>query len=358
MSAREVVRGLPVVRVRGRARERGRAVGEALAREIHGSLEVCRSWFGRRGLGPDAMPSVLAPYREAAEAVCPELLVELDGMAEGSSASWWELFAANAFEELEEVVQPAAAGASDHCSAFAVNAGGRTWLGHDEQWLASETPNCAVVVAVPDDGPAFASPTIASILPAVGLNEAGAAQAIMSLTAHDDAVGVPRVLVSRHSLQASSADDAVGRTTLRGRAGGYAHLFAFADGGTMTIETSATSHAIVPDAAHTNHYLDEGLAAAAEPPGPGTVARLDALEDELRERDRFGGPADVFAVLASHRGHPEHPCRHPRPEEGDEAEAVIFAMVCAPAERRMWVAAGLPCEASLEEVDLREVFGT
>jgi len=96
MSAREVVGGLPVVRVRGRARERGRAVGEALAREIHGSLEVCRSWFGRRGLGPDAMPSVLAPYREAAEAVCPELLVELDGMAEGSSASWWELFAANA----------------------------------------------------------------------------------------------------------------------------------------------------------------------------------------------------------------------------------------------------------------------
>src|SRR5262245_18284529 len=114
-------------------------------------------------------------------------------MAEGSGAEWWDLFAPNAFEELEEVVRPAVAAAPDHCSAFALHRGGGIWLGHNEQWLASETRHCAVVVAVPDDGPAFASPTIASMLPAVGINAAGTAQAIMSLTAHDDGMGVPRV---------------------------------------------------------------------------------------------------------------------------------------------------------------------
>jgi len=213
----ETVGGLPVVRVSGSARERGRAVGEALAPEIHRSLDVCRAYFGARGVDPGMLPEMLAPYLVASRVTCPEVLAELDGMAEGADVPWWELFAANAFEELEELVEPARAGAPDHCTSFAVHRDGRTWLGHDEQWLASEAPNCAVIVAVPDDGPAFASPTVASMLPAVGINAVGTAQAIMSLTAHDDGPGVPRVLVSRNSLQATSTEDAVRRAALRDR---------------------------------------------------------------------------------------------------------------------------------------------
>ena len=351
----EIVGGLPVVRVRGGSHERGRAVGEALGPAIHRSLSVYRSWLGARGVTADDLPRILGPYREAAAATYPELVREIDGMALGADAPWWELFAANSYEELEEAVERGNAGAPDRCSAFSVQRGGRTWLGHDEQWFAAETPNCAVVVAVPDDDPAFASPTVASCLPAVGLNAAGAAQAIMSLQAHDDGVGIPRVLVSRAGLRAGSPDDAVARATPDGRAGSYAHLFAFADGGRMTIETGATSHAIVAGDAHTNHYLDPGLAAGADPADASSVGRLRVLEEETR-RARFDGPEDVREVLALHRGDPEHVCRHPRPDEGEEAEGVIFAIACDPAARRLWVAGGTPCRRRFEEVDLTTEF--
>jgi isopenicillin-N N-acyltransferase-like protein len=354
----ETVGGLPVVRVSGSARERGRAVGEALAPAVHRSLDVCRAYFGARGVDSGMLPDLLAPYLVASRVTCPEVLEEIDGLAEGADAPWWEVFAANAFEELEELVEPARADAPDHCSSFAVHRSGRTWLGHDEQWLASEGPNCAVVVAVPDDGPAFASPTIASMLPAVGLNASGAAQAIMSLTANDDRPGVPRVLVSRHALQAVAPDDAVARATTRDRAGGYAHVFAFADAECMTVETSARSHAVVSAGGHTNHYLDDALAADADPPGPGTIGRLDALRADLDRQGALDGPEDVRAVLASHHGEPDHPCRHPVEEEGDETDAVIFAVACDPAERRLWVLGGLPCQASFEEVDLTEAFAS
>ena len=174
----EVIGGLPVVRVRGTAIERGRTVGAALADRIHLSLSGTAAWLGARGRTVDELPALLGPYLEAARASHPGLVAEIEGMAEGAGAPWWEMFAASAFEELEQLIEPARNVAPSRCSAFAVHREGRTWLGHDEQWLAADTATSAVVVAVPDDGPAFASPTVASCLPAVGINAGGVAQAV------------------------------------------------------------------------------------------------------------------------------------------------------------------------------------
>jgi hypothetical protein len=65
----------------------------------------------------------------------------------------------------------------------------------------------------------------------------------------------------------------------------------------------------------------------------------------------------VRGALAIHRGDPEHVCRHPIERDGDEPEAVIFAMACDPANRRLWVRGGTPCTAAFEEVDLTNEFG-
>lgn len=352
----EMVGGLPVVRVRGAARERGRAVGEALADRIHLSLAGTAAWLGARGRTVEDLPGLLGPYLEAARSSHPGLVAEIEGMAEGAAAPWWQMFAASAFEELEQLIEPARAAAPSRCSAFAVHRDGRTWLGHDEQWLAADTATSAVVVAVPDDGPAFASPTVASCLPAVGINAHGVAQAIMSLTAEDDGLGTPRVVVSRAGLQAADPGDAVARATPPGRAGGYAHLFAFADGEHFVVETSATGSAVVQDDCHTNHYLDEGLATRSRA-GKASRGRLAALREEVAGR-RFDGPEDVRQALAIHRGDPEHVCRHPIERDGDEPEAVIFAMACDPENRRLWVRGGTPCAAPLEEVDLTAEFAS
>ena len=177
-----------------------------------------------------------------------------------------------------------ASAAAERCSTFTAVAPGVTLLAHNEQWFAGDAGNIAVVVEHPADGVAVASPTVACCLPAVGMNGHGAAQGIDSLTARDDGVGIPRVLVSRHALEASDREDAARRAGLPGRAGGYGHVFAFAGGDALTIETTAERLAILDGpGAHANHYLDSGLRELGAVPAEGSLSRYERLVELLAE---------------------------------------------------------------------------
>ncbi|HSO54407.1 MAG TPA: C45 family peptidase [Actinomycetes bacterium] len=361
-----------VVVARGDPLERGRTVGYELADLIRGSLEFYWRYLVRRGVGAGELPGLLAPYLAAAERELPDLVELVTGMAEGSGVSFWELFCVNAFEELEPLLE-APRGRSlprERCSTVTISGPGDTLLGHNEQWLAGDVGHVAVVVELPDDGPALVSPTLACCLPAVGMNEYRVAQGIQSLTAGDDGVGIPRVLVSRHALVASSPADALRRATLPGRAGGYGHSFAFGSGSAMSIETSATRFAVNGQpGSHTNHYTDSELADRAPPPSQGSLARLARLQALVDERSP-ATPAAIGEILSDHGGGgPQTICEHGQPEgsgepqggapvnraPADEASAIVFSMICDLDLGRMWVAPGSPCVTAYEEVDLTGV---
>ena len=348
-----------VVVARGDPLERGRTVGWELADLIRASLEFSWRYLVRRGVGTGELPGLLAPYLAAAERELPDLVELVTGMAEGAGVSFWELFCVNAFEELEPLLEGRSGRPlepRERCSTVTISGPGYTLLGHNEQWMAGEVGHAAVVVELPDDGPALVSPTLACCLPAVGMNEYRVAQGIQSLVADDDGVGIPRVLVSRHALVASSPADALRRATLPGRAGGYGHSFAFASGSAMNIETSATRFAVngLPGS-HTNHYTDPELADRAPPPSPGSLARLARLQALVEERSP-ATPAAIGEILADHGGDgPQAICEHGTEDPADEASAIVFSMICDLDLGRMWVAPGSPCVTAYEEVDLAGV---
>jgi isopenicillin-N N-acyltransferase-like protein len=343
-----------VVRVDGDARRRGEWAGSELADLIHRSLAFYRHYLQSHGSAPDDLPGRLGPYREAASAVFPDLVEEIEGMARGAEASFWELFAVNAFEELEPELENRVP-VPERCTAFVAGGQDGPILGHNEQWYAGDTGNVAVVVAKPDEGEAFVSPTVVTCLPAVGANRAGVGQAIMSLVADDDGAGVPRVLVSRNSLQASSVDDGIRRATPPGRAGGYAHLLASRDGQSLTVETTSTRRALFSGPVHTNHYLDPDLAAAAPVPSSSSSARFDRAT-ELFEAEPPVSAHRAMEILSDHHGGPDAICPHPGPDDGDEATAIVFSMVCDLDRERMWVAPGRPCDTPFQEIDLAGAF--
>ncbi len=221
-------------------------------------------------------------------------------------------------------------------------------------WCVGDVGNIAVVVERPVDGPTVVSPTVVCSLPAVGVNSCGAAQGIDSLAAHTDRVGVPRVLVSRHSLDARNREDAVARAGLTGRAGGYAHVYAFRGGDGVAIETTADRLAVVDRAGHTNHYLDPELAEVGDVPSAGSLSRLERLDALLAERPPES-PGEAMALMRDHAGEPQAICHHPSGDDDAEASAVVFAFVAELETGRLWVSAGNPCEHAFEEVDLADV---
>ena len=330
------VGALRIVRAEGSARQRGREVGLALGDLVHRSLAFYRELFAESGI---ELESALVPYLAAARKHLPEHVSWLEALAETAEVPASELFAVNAYEELES--RP------ERCSTFVVAGDGATLLGHNEMWLAGDAGNVALVLERPDEGVPVASPTVACCLPAVGMNGHRVAQGIDSLSARDDRVGIPRVLVSRHALEASDPGDAQRRATLADRAGGYAHVFAFPNTGALIVETSAEQEATVANPrAHTNHYLDESLAALADPPSASSAGRYARLRELLDEHRPATPEAGMEVLRQEAAGHAN--------EEADTV--VVFSMLCDVESGRMWVAPGDPSATPFEEVDLEGVL--
>jgi hypothetical protein len=364
---------LRVVRATGDAATRGQQVGRELRDLINESIDFYHRYLARRGVSSQQLQDLLTPFLVAAESQFPNHMATLKGMSVGAMAPVLELFAVNAFEELEPMLEAPEGGMlflqrkegylapppapTDRCSSFTVVGEGTTIIAHNEHWLAGDRGNVAVVLDMPDDRPVrVASPTIVCCLPSVGVNSYGGGQGIGSLTASDDQVGVPRVFMSRHSLEAMDRDDAIARAGHTARAGGYGHVFGFAGGDALTVETTRRELAVLDGSGpHTNHYIDPGLARIGPAPSPGSLARLERLRTLLGER-RPQTVEQVMDILRDHGSNPQAICLHPDPDEGDEASAVVFSMVADLDESRMWVAPGNPCETEYEEVDLSGVL--
>jgi isopenicillin-N N-acyltransferase like protein len=361
---------ISVVRASGAPYERGLAIGRALADPIRRSAAYNLAHFARRGLDRAALEALTGPLLEATRRGMPRELAALNGMADGAGLPLLDVLVPNAYEELDPHAAPGpwadTAGpiparpsrAVERCSALTVVGPGTTLLGHNEQWLANEPGDVVLIVELPDDPaePAVVSPTCASWRPAVGMTAGGHAQGVMSLSATDDRPGIPRVLVSRAALGARDPADALRRATPAERSGGYAYLHAFTGGRAFTIETTATRQAFADGAGiHTNHYLDPGLATLGATPSAGSLSRHARLA-ELVATAPPTTPRDVMAILADHDSTPSMICLHPDPADGDDGEAVMFAMVCDLEAGRMWVAPGRPCDVAFEEFDLQDLL--
>lgn len=362
-----------VVNAQGEGFARGLHIGTELSAPIRDSVEFYHRYLDRRGVSSEQLQDLLTPYLVGAETAYPDMMNVLKGMSVGAMVPILELFAINAFEELEPllespegellflqkkegyVVPPITPPAVERCSSVSVNAGDVTMLAHNEHWLAGDVGNIAVILDKPDGGRVpVASPTIVCCLPAVGMNAHGVAQGIGSLTASDDGVGVPRVLVSRSSLEARDRSDATARAAMPGRAGGYGHAYAFRGGDAFTLETSGKQHRVLDHPGpHTNHYQSD-LAELAPPASDGSKARLARLQTLLDEREPRT-PEDLMDIMRDHDSSPQAICLHPEPDEGDEASACLFSMVTDVNAGRMWVAPGNPCEHDYEEIDLSEL---
>jgi hypothetical protein len=346
-----------VIRSSGTPLERGRIVGTQLRDRIEASAAVTLAWAAGLGAGRDRLRELLVPYAAAAVRAVPDLVEVQAGIAQGSGVDPVALGATVAFEELYLLLDPDALAAPvERCTDALLRGADGPLLVHQEQWYAAETGGVTMLVDVPSDGVAVVAPLVTPWLPLVGMNAAGAALGVMSLTARDEREGVPRSLVARRALEARDRSEAWRAVTMPDRAAGYSWCYAFADGGTAVFETTATDAAdLVGATTHTNHALDDRIGGHCPAPSGGSRSRLARIHELTGEREAWT-VTDACALLSDHGAEGDDICIHPDPADGPEASAIMFGMVADVADRTLWVAPDNPCQHAFEPYALDDLL--
>jgi isopenicillin-N N-acyltransferase-like protein len=134
---------------------------------------------------------------------------ELQGIAEGAGVEFDDLAVLNAMEAVSMDALHLT-----KCTSMAVNeertADGHVLIAHNEDWLPEDEADVYVLHARPKDEPPFLAMTYGGLLPNIGFNAAGIAQCCDSVYPNDSRIGIPRVIVSRAVLSASTPGEAIG----------------------------------------------------------------------------------------------------------------------------------------------------
>lgn len=340
---------IPFLRVSGGHRQVGRQLGEACAEVVRRSVDL--EHVGRPA-GGRAFDDVLAEAdrcRSITGEALPWLLEELEGVAEGAGVDVGLLFAAS-MEELwdDRPSQPSSGrGCTDVLVGPPSTAHGHTLVAHNNDLPPdSEADVIAVEWDVPGDPLIFTigvGPWIS-----VGWNAAGLSLTGNEVTPNDERPGIPRLLLVRAQLRASTLEEAVGLAAHPQRASAYNTVFATSDGQAVDVEASATAcECVGPDArgrlVHTNHYVtarmhryegDPAYAVRSERRRLRALALLDELEAQEATVDR------LQRLLSDHANGADAICRH----VGEVT--TVFWCVADVTDRRITYGRGNPCRSA------------
>jgi isopenicillin-N N-acyltransferase-like protein len=346
---------IPCVRAKGTHFQIGQQIGEAVRPQVQHSIENARNLiaasYSTLGLDWDGALIQARKYLPFAQERYMRYVDELAGIAEGADVSFDDLAVLNA---MEAVTMDALH--LTKCTSLAVNedrtADGHVLVAHNEDWLPEDEQDVFILHAEPEKEPPFLAMTYGGLLPNIGFNAYGVAQACDSVYPTDSRIGIPRVFVSRAVLSAHNLEDAVRSALVPQRAAGYNHLLAHESGELYSVEVSARRFAILyaEDGiiVHTNHYLDSKMQLIEYEPDELVGTRLRYFR-ALRQLRR--NPAHTIKTLQTiqrdHLNFPNSICNHSTDDiEPLDRVKTINAMIIDLTSRAMHITWGNPCENS------------
>lgn len=355
----------PRIRISGGPRDRGLQYGAAardrIERSRQGYEQAFRSsvgWSWERAV--ESVAHLVAPVQEA----FPQYLQEMEGIADGASIPFTDVFTMNA---RTEVIWAATVREADNerakyareCSAFALlparTASGHTYLGQNWDWLAHSFDSLVILEVEQDDKPNFVTIVEAGLLAKASMNSSGLGVAVNALVTSADRAdpGVPFHVLIRAFADCDSMADAVYVASKNRRASSGNYLLAHSDGLAVNLETTPGDYrgvsAQLPSngaIVHTNHFvtpthgpLDVGHFAMAD-----SLIRLQRVQTSIAEAK---APATITALrlaLADHADFPAAVCCHPDPRQPEADQwATVMSVVMDLDARTLHLADGNPC---------------
>ncbi|MEQ8662678.1 MAG: C45 family peptidase [Gammaproteobacteria bacterium] len=300
--------GFTELEVRGDARTRGRAHGEALRARIDTTLAF---YLDELFAGGPLDQAGIAARADAVGELCarlaPAQAAEIAGIAEGSGRATWQIHVLNARTEIINA-------RVGECSALYF--ADTHVLAQNWDWLEPLEAECVVITHERPDGHRYVTFGEPGMVGKIGLSSAGIGVCLNILFAPHDLTGLPVHVLIGALLNAS--DFAAARALLEAAGRGKAShlLVADAAGHAVSMEFfGAARHALAPvDGVllHTNHCL--GLGAAGRTPAlANSCARHDLLRAAV-STDARRDLARAREILSSDAGGADALLRPYRPQ--------------------------------------------
>ncbi|HWO93673.1 MAG TPA: C45 family peptidase [Dehalococcoidia bacterium] len=352
---------IPIVLVEGEPRERGRQHGE-LARDLV-ALSVERymerfAHFAR--LDPPGVRDLAAAFAPIIRDYDPDLLEEIEGVAEGAGFAREDLLAVNCRSEVMF------GKAVPECTSFGLNAevtaNGHTYVGQNWDWAPDIKETLILLVVKQEPKPTIVLLDEAGMIGRMGLNDAGIGLATNTLISEQREIGVPYNMLLRGILNQRGMAQAIAALVRPKRAISANYLIGHGDGQTIDIEASPIHvDTLVPRdgiITHGNHFEGprlQGRDLSLER-FPDSAYRGCRLRDRLAKHSGSLTEADVQEALRDSFGHPDAICRAADPAQGrfDQLETVASIVIDA-TERRFWLARGAPSENAYHEFLLADL---
>jgi len=312
--------------VRGDAYAVGRGLGEAVRPHmaaVTGASEEFRA-LDTRWRGSELVRTLL----EAARAVFPDYIRELEGMADGADVDFDTLFLWNCRGDLrypaEKVSPRVEAALAEGCTTVMLPAGhdptapDDALIAHNEDGSEELDGHCFWVRVEREDGIPFSSFLYPGMLPGhtLAVNDAGLVQTINNIRAEDLKPGIPRHFISRAILDCGDTKSALSVLSRADRASGFHHaLGAAAEGRVVSVEAPASgcrANEIAHPVAHANHLVAPELAHVEQ-----QVTRSSAFRQQAASEMTATG--ETPEAILFHKGETATTSIHrrPSPEEDD-----------------------------------------
>lgn len=369
----------PSVRVSGGPLERGRQYGEETRERVHRTVALYTDVFARDArLDWQAARSLALEFVAPIRAVSADYVDEMQGIADGAGLTLGDIVAVNVRSELKigamarDARTQGKPAVSDGCTTVGLTPAATldrsTLLAQNWDWYEECEATVVLLEVEQDDGPNYVTAVEAGLLAKTGMNSNGVGVVTNLLASDSDqgSVGIPYHVALRSLLDSSDCVNALARLQTGVRSSSANYMVAGDDGLAFIAEGMpgdySDMHLTFPGEqgflAHANHFSspefrgkDVGRWAI-----PGSPFRLERTWRLLSAWEGKATPGSLRQVLRDHCAElSESICAHPA--EGAErldSYMTVVSVVMDLGERRMWLAAGPPCENSFRELDYSE----
>ncbi|MEP3115192.1 C45 family peptidase [Nisaea sp.] len=242
-------------------------------------------------LGSDRLKGLEAAARKA----YPQIIREIEGIADGAGQPFDKVFLWNCRGDLRDLIRSD----EDACTSLMLPPEGErpAALAHNEDGAPELAGQGFIAHFQPEDSLAFSAFCYPGMLPghAFGWNAAGIVQTINNIRPHDLTVGVPRHVITRAALSATTLEQVLEIVGRDDRASGFHHNFADGAGRMISAEAPASgmvSLEVTEPHAHANHLVRPAFTGIDQ-----TISDSSRLRQARADEMLLAGERDALTIL-------------------------------------------------------------